>query len=94
MPIIITAAQRRALQAVRDGKCFRKFDAKGNSLHGPKGIGAAALWHIDARGWIRDRKDRRVGLTIEVVLALTDAGDRVLRQAEEREPRTAAGSLD
>lgn len=50
----LTPTQKRALQAVREGQCFRRYHATGNTLHGPKGVGAGALWRLAEKGLIED----------------------------------------
>ena len=82
--IKITAAQRRALEAVRDGKCFRRYYGDGNSYHGPDGVSAVTLWRLERQSWIRDGDSRRSGFDIVCAVALTDEGRMALRRAEEQ----------
>ena len=88
----ITPAQRCALEAVRDGKCFRRYTSKGNSVKGPEGIDGTALWHLEKMHLICETEFNNSIYRSSFVL--TDTGRMALREAEEREPRTAAGSLD
>jgi hypothetical protein len=69
---MITQARKRALVAVRDGKCERRYSAIGNTLHGPEGVSANTLWHLVRAGLIDDDTSDR-GLT-RVRLALTKKG--------------------
>lgn len=72
----MTPAQKRALEAVRDGKCFRRYTASGNTLHGPKGVGSAALWALARARLIYDRRGDPAS---ETLLMLTDNGRLALR---------------
>lgn len=54
MSLKITPAQRRALQAVKDGAVFRNYNEKGNTLHGPAGMSATTLWKLSRAGLIAD----------------------------------------
>lgn len=51
----LTKAQRRALEAVRDGLCFRRYTAVGNTLHGPEGVSARTLWSLARARLVDDR---------------------------------------
>ena len=82
MTMKITPAQCRALEAVRDGKCFRRYTATGNSVKGPEGIGGAALWNLEKFHLIRE--DGHSAGT-KCLFELTDAGRMALRQAEEQQ---------
>jgi len=73
----LTAAQRRALEAVRDGKAYRTYTAAGNTMAAP-GIGAATLWRLEQFGMIRDGVNRQHGLNIHTCLELTDNGRKTL----------------
>lgn len=78
----LTVAQRRALEAVRDGKIVREYKDDGNVFLCPPGIGSrAVLWKLEKLGLIRE--GRSVGLTM-ADMDLTDNGRMALRQAEEQ----------
>lgn len=66
----LTPPQKRALQAVRDGLVYRRYHATGNTLHGPKGVGAGALWRLAEKGLIEDGR----GNGRDYTLVLTRAG--------------------
>lgn len=67
----MTRAQRRALEAVKAGKCERKYTEVGNSMHGAH---AATLWICERNKWIRDGK--LIGRYCR--LELTPAGEEQL----------------
>lgn len=78
----LTKAERRALEAVQRGECWRLYDAKGNKMQGPKGVGATTLWRVLGRGLIEDgRGEARGVLVARIPLKLTRNGKRALEQA-------------
>lgn len=79
----ITAARKRALEAVRDGKCFRKYTRTGNTLHGPKGVAASTLWYLANEKMIED-DPRSSGNYPRVTL--TKAGKAALSAAKGQKP--------
>jgi hypothetical protein len=67
----LTQAQRRALEAVRDGLCRRVYSKDGNVYRGPACVGGQALWRLEKLKLIRDGlKLGMHGYAVE----LTDAG--------------------
>jgi hypothetical protein len=71
----MTSAQRRALEAVKAGKCERRYTATGNTMHGAH---AATLWACLRNGWIRDGK---LDVHFRCRLELTLAGEAELAKA-------------
>lgn len=76
--MILTPAQRRALQAVKDGNVKRVYSRDGNSYRCPKGIGARAIWALNTLKLIRDGKGSGGGLYYTLPVEVTDAGKRLL----------------
>lgn len=50
----LSPAARRTLEAVRGGKCFRRYTSVGNTLHGPAGASSKMLWHLSRGKMIED----------------------------------------
>lgn len=75
----LTAAQYRALEAVRDGKATRRYSAKGNTLYAP-GVGAVVLWRVENMHLIVEKRGENVGggLHFRRSMILTDAGRKAL----------------
>lgn len=67
----MTGSQRRTLEAVKAGKCERKYTERGNTMHGAH---AATLRTLENYRWIRDGK--LVGRYCR--LELTPAGEAEL----------------
>jgi hypothetical protein len=78
----LTNAQRRALEAVRDGKVTRVYRADGNTFQTPPGVGPQALWALDRRRLICDGDKITRGIFITVRMDLTDAGRKALWHEE------------
>lgn len=70
----MTGAQRRTLEAVKAGKCERKYTATGNTMHGAH---PGTLWACERNKWICDGK--LVGRYCR--LELTPAGEAELARA-------------
>lgn len=75
----ITRAQHLALNSVRNGRCFRRYTASGNTLHSKDGCAAAVLWRLEYMKLIREGKSLTDTLA---AIDLTDDGRVALRQAE------------
>jgi hypothetical protein len=69
----ITPAQRRALEAVRDGKCYRRYTAHGYVIEGERKL---VISHLQSLCFIYYSSDN--------IFHLTDGGHMALRQAEEQ----------
>ena len=50
----LTEAERRALQAVADGKVTRVYTQEGNTMHSAAGNGARTLWALARKELITD----------------------------------------
>lgn len=75
----ITRAEHLALNSVRNGRCYRRYTSRGNTLHSKDGCAAAVLWRLEYLKLIREGKH----LTDTVsAMDLTDSGILALRQAE------------
>lgn len=73
----LTKAQLSALQSVKSGRCYRKFNARGNTLHSEDGCKASVLWRLEWLGMI----DEGRSLTkTKAILFITDAGRAALRE--------------
>lgn len=72
----LTAAQRRALEAVQAGLVVRRYHAKGNVLTGPsepgRRISSHTLWSLDKLGLIEDGKG--CGHTYRMILTTHGLG--------------------
>lgn len=75
----LTIAQRRALDAVRAGKCIRFYGPAGNTLHGPRGIGSISLRRLEALRLIKDA-DRKGSRSMFVHVRLTKTGEELWRK--------------
>ena len=75
----LTKAQHLALNSVRNGRCYRRFSAKGNTVHSKDGCAAFVLWRLEYLKLIREG-----GKLTETItpLELTDAGRMALREVE------------
>lgn len=74
----LTAAQHRALEAVRDGRIMREYNRDGNVFRCPGGIGAQSVWRLEQLKLIRNSDGPRGGIVIRLEMELTDAGRRYL----------------
>lgn len=72
--IRLSAGQRRALKAVRDGVVYRSQNANGNIIKTPAGIGARCVYWLEKLRLVKE--GRRL-------LELTDAGRRWLWEHPE-----------
>jgi hypothetical protein len=73
-----TEAEKRALEAVRDGQVTRLYHATGNVLRGPKGVGANVLWRLFRQNLFTDGPDDRGVLNRTCVQVLTGKGQAAL----------------
>jgi hypothetical protein len=70
----ITPAQRRALEAVRNGKCYRRYTAYGYVIEGERKLVISHLQNLCLINYGTDN-----------IFHLTDAGRMALRRAEEQQ---------
>jgi hypothetical protein len=84
--IMLTRAEVNALFAVRDGKVTRVYRANGNVMRGPKGIGAATLWRLDAKRLIADGRSNGGCYETRCPMELTSAGTAALDWAAAHQP--------
>jgi DNA-binding MarR family transcriptional regulator len=76
----ITPAQRRALEAIRDGKVTSWMLKYGIVIGVDKGIGSQTVRRLLSMGLAKAE-----GIRHEIQVILTDAGRMALRQAEEQQ---------
>lgn len=52
---MLSALELKALKAVNDGKCWRRYHTSGNAMHGD-GVSAQILRRLESYGLIGDRR--------------------------------------
>lgn len=80
--IMVTAAEKRALEAVAAGRVSRIYRGDGNVLKGPPAVASATLWRLDRKGWLQDGRGGGQGpFRIEVPVDLSREGEAALAEA-------------
>ncbi len=82
MTTYLTDAEIRSLLAVEGGEVVRVYRAGGNILRGPKGVSAAVLWRLDAKGLIADGNSVWGALERTCRQIVTPAGKTALTQTK------------
>lgn len=65
--MMLSAAEMRAMRAVRDGNVWQRFNTRGNTFDGPPGIGAIVYRRLQERGMIEN--DRGEGTRVTGIVS-------------------------
>ncbi len=80
--VCLTKAQRRALEAVHNGKVWRSYNSNGNLIKTPSGIGARPVYDLESMMLIRERRGSSRWSTSRF-FELTEIGRAELEAARE-----------